>query len=389
MLFKKNNGYFLDRLRGRFDGLLFLLVLALSILGVMLIANATADPYAQSEGSGIASRLVGLLTRSAGLQLTWVGVGLAAFFLVYLLFDYRIYGEFAIPIYIAANLLLIAVLFLPKVRGIGAFMTWMSDRTFQPSEVCKVAIIITLARHLSSKNGRISSVKEFLPFLLHFALPFGIIILQDDYGTALVFLAIFVGMLFVSGIDLRIFLGFAAAGGLAAVGSWPFLSDFRRERVLNFLNPARDISGGGLHVYYSKIAVGSGQVSGKGLFVEGSISQLDFVPVKHSDFIFAVTAESVGFIGCLVILTLYLVLLMRLFYLSFKMLDPFGSYIIAGVGSMLLFHIIENVGMTIGIMPVTGIPLPFLSYGGSSLLANMLAMGLVFNVLRNQQRSLF
>ncbi|MDR2514506.1 MAG: rod shape-determining protein RodA [Christensenellaceae bacterium] len=389
MLFRGNNGRFLDRLRGRFDWVLFFVVLALALLGVTLIANATADPYAQSEGSGIASRLVGLLTRSARLQMTWVGVGLAAFLVVYLLFDYRVYGELAIPIYIAANLILIAVLFLPQVRGISAFMTWMNDRTFQPSEVCKVAIIITLARHLSSRNSRISTIKEFLPYLLHFALPFGIIILQQDFGSALVFLAIFIGMVFVSGIDLRVFLGFAAAGGLAALASWPFLSEFRRERVLNFLDPSRDISGGGMHVYYSKIAVGSGQVSGKGLFVEGSISQLDFVPVKHSDFIFAVTAESVGFVGCLLILALYLALLLRLFYLSFKMIDPFGSLIIAGVGSMLLFHIIENIGMTIGIMPVTGIPLPFLSYGGSSLLANMLAMGLCFNVLRNQQRSLF
>ena len=138
---------------------------------------------------------------------------------------------------------------------------------------------------------------------------------------------------------------------------------------------------------YSKIAVGSGQAAGKGLFQEGAISQLDFVPEKHTDFIFSVTAESVGFIGCLLIVVLYFLLILRLFTLSYMVKDRFGSLIIAGVASMFLFHIFENIGMTIGIMPVTGIPLPFMSYGGSNMLANLAAVGLVLNVVKRQQRT--
>lgn len=177
------------------------------------------------------------------------------------------------------------------------------------------------------------------------------------------------------------------AGGTACVAIYPFLSEFRQERILSFLDPSRDTSGTGYQVRYSKIAVGSGQVTGKGLFQEGAISQLDFVPEKHTDFIFSVTAESVGFVGCMFIIALYFVLILRLFYLAYKVTDRFGSLVIAGVASMLLFHIFENIGMTIGIMPVTGIPLPFLSYGGSSMLANMAAIGFVLNVVKRQQRT--
>lgn len=370
------------------DWCLLLCMVCLLVIGILAISNATADPYAQTEGDGLLARISGLTSRSATLQLIWVSVGTVALLLVTFLFDYRVYGEFWVILYIVANLLLAMVLLLPKVRGISAFLQWGGTQTFQPSELCKVAITITLAKHMSLKEERITSLRQFLVYFVHFAIPFALVILQDDYGSAFVFAAIFIGMLFMSGISWKLLVGLGAAGAAVCVGAWPFLSEFRRNRVLDFLYPDRDISGSGLQVYYSKIAVGSGELTGKGMLQEGAISQLDFVPEKHTDFIFAVTAESVGFLGCLVILALYLTLLLRLFYLAYKTKDKFGSCIIAGVASMFLFHVLENIGMTIGIMPVTGIPLPFLSYGGSNLLANMCAMGLVFNVLRNRQRSL-
>ncbi len=377
-----------DRSRGKLDWPLVLITAALVIIGLISVANATMDPYAGGEGTGLFSVLSRLTSNSFYWQLAWVGAGVVAIVLV-MIFDYRIYGELAVYVYGAALLLLVLVLFHSAGRGnVKAWFTWLGgNRSFQPSELCKVAIIVSLAWHISRHNGPILKLKDFLPVLLHFIIPFGLVIAQDDVGTALVFVAIFAGMLFISGLSWKIILGLGLTGATACVAVWPFLSEFRQDRVLNFLDPSRDTSNTGYHVRYSKIAVGSGQVTGKGLFKEGAISQLDFVPEKHTDFIFSVTAESVGFIGCLLIVALYFALILRLFYLSYKVKDRFGSLIVAGVASMFLFHIFENIGMTIGIMPVTGIPLPFLSYGGSSMLANLAAVGLVLNVVKRQQRT--
>lgn len=377
-----------NRNRGHLDIPLVLLTATLVIFGLIAVANATIDPYAGSDRSGLFGVLDRLTTNSFYWQLAWVGVGIAAIVLI-MLFDYRIYGELAIWIYGAALALLVLVLFQTAGRGnVKAWFSWMGgNRSFQPSEICKLALIISLARQISRHDGPIVKLRDFLPVLLNFAIPFALVVLQDDIGTALVFAAIFLGMLFVSGLGWKLIAGLAATGVTACVAVWPFLSEFRQDRVLDFLDPARDTSGTGYQVRYSKIAVGSGQAAGKGLFQEGAISQLDFVPEKHTDFIFSVTAESVGFIGCLLIVVLYFLLILRLFTLSYKVKDRFGSLIIAGVASMFLFHIFENIGMTIGIMPVTGIPLPFMSYGGSNMLANLAAVGLVLNVVKRQQRT--
>ena len=377
-----------NRNRGHLDIPLVLLTATLVIFGLIAVANATIDPYAGSDRSGLFGVLDRLTTNSFYWQLAWVGVGIAAIVLI-MLFDYRIYGELAIWIYGAALVLLVLVLFQTAGRGnVKAWFSWMGgNRSFQPSEICKLAIIISLARQISRHDGPIVKLRDFLPVLLNFASPFALVVLQDDIGTALVFAAIFLGILFVSGLGWKLIAGLAATGVTACVAVWPFLSYFRQDRVLDFLDPARDTSGTGYQVRYSKIAVGSGQAAGKGLFQEGAISQLDFVPEKHTDFIFSVTAESVGFIGCLLIVVLYFLLILRLFTLSYKVKDRFGSLIIAGVASMFLFHIFENIGMTIGIMPVTGIPLPFMSYGGSNMLANLAAVGLVLNVVKRQQRT--
>lgn len=377
-----------NRNRGHLDIPLVLLTATLVIFGLIAVANATIDPYAGSDRSGLFGVLDRLTTNSFYWQLAWVGVGIAAIVLI-MLFDYRIYGELAIWIYGAALVLLVLVLFQTAGRGnVKAWFSWMGgNHSFQPSEICKLAIIISLARQISRHDGPIVKLRDFLPVLLNFAIPFALVVLQDDIGTALVFAAIFLGMLFVSGLGWKLIAGLAATGVTACVAVWPFLSEFRQDRVLDFLDPARDTSGTGYQVRYSKIAVGSGQAAGKGLFQEGAISQLDFVPEKHTDFIFSVTAESVGFIGCLLIVVLYFLLILRLFTLSYKVKDRFGSLIIAGVASMFLFHIFENIGMTIGIMPVTGIPLPFMSYGGSNMLANLAAVGLVLNVVKRQQRT--
>jgi len=179
---------------------------------------------------------------------------------------------------------------------------------------------------------------------------------------------------------MKLFAGILMTGAISAVPVWFIIGDDRRNRVLTFLDPSRDTAGAGYQVMHSKIAIGSGQLMGQGLFREGGFSQLDFVPVKSSDFIFSVTAESVGFVGSMVLLALFIMLLMRMLMLSATLTDKFSKLVVAGVLFMMLFHVFENIGMTIGLMPVTGIPLPFISYGGSSMWANLIAMGLVFNV---------
>ena len=387
-LLNRRKMYLRSRSSGHYDMPLILIVAALVVIGLTAVANATIDPYASSSGKGIFSVLSRLTSNSFYWQCAWVVAGIIAAILIQL-FDYRVYGQLALYVYFAVLGLLGLVLLQEAGRGgVKAWFSWMGgNRSFQPSEICKVAIILTLAWHTSHLEAPITKLKDFLPLLAHFAVPTALVVIQDDYGTAMVFLAIFIGMMFVAGLGWKLILSCGAAGVAGCFAAWPFLSEFRKERVLTFLDPSRDTSAAGYHVKYSKIAVGSGQMHGKGLFQEGAISQLDFVPEKHTDFIFSVTAESVGYIGCIIIVALYFLLILRLFHLSYKTHDRFGALIIAGVASMFLFHVFENIGMTIGLMPVTGIPLPFLSYGGSNMLANMAAIGLVLNVCKNNAKT--
>ena len=217
-------------------------------------------------------------------------------------------------------------------------------------------------------------------------MPLLLVLRQPDWGTAMVYIAIVAGMLFAAGLDWR-FGVVGVSGFLASIPLlWNFvLNEFQRERVLVFLDPSRDLQGSGLQVLKSRVAIGSGGLFGKGFFQEGALSQLDYIPEKHNDFIFAVAGETMGFVGCLVIVALFLVLILRMMQQAGRARDRFGMLVIVGVVSMFLFHIFENIGMTIGLMPVTGIPLPFLSYGGSNMLTNMIAVGLVLNIAMRRE----
>ena len=167
------------------------------------------------------------------------------------------------------------------------------------------------------------------------------------------------------------------------------MNDAQQNRILTFINPEADPWGEGYHITQSKIAIGSGGLTGKGLFREGTLSQLDYLPAKHTDFIFAVTAESFGFIGAVFVIILYGLLMYRMLYLSSKAKDKLGTLLIIGVFSMFAFHIFENIGMTIGLMPITGVPLPFMSYGGSSFITNSIAIGLVMSVAMRRGKSIY
>ena len=363
-----------------------LLILAISLYGVVAIANATCQPFTGDESS-LSDFLAKIDFSYVRLQLIWIAIGLVAMF-VATLPDYTAIADYAKWVYWANIALLVLVFLTSEVRGMTGWFRF-GERGFQPSEVAKIALIIMLSKLLADKTkGKhpITHIKDIIPICVMFAIPFALIILQKDWGTALVYVSIFFGILFVGRTSLKVMGAVLLTGLLLIPIGWLIMNDIQRGRILAFLNPELDPQGSGWQVSQSKIAIGSGRLTGKGIFAVGALGQLNYVPDSHTDFIFGVTAEAVGFLGSLLLILMYLALLMRALYIAAKAKDDLGSFIVIGVVCMTLFHIFENIGMNMGIMPVTGIPLPFFSYGGSNMLTNMLAFGLIINVNMRRYR---
>jgi len=261
---------------------------------------------------------------------------------------------------------------------------WISiaGMRFQPSEFAKIAIIITLAAHLSNMEEGLGSWRGIAAALVHVAPAFLLILIQPDLGTALVIVAIVAGILVAGGARPRHLLVLLMIGVLlvALVLNFHLLKDYQVKRLVVFINPEVDPLGSGYNLQQSMIAVGSGQLRGKGLF-SGTQSRLSFLPIRHTDFIFAVLAEELGFLGAAAMVLMFVALVSRAYYLASAARSGFGLLLGAGIASMWLFQMVVNIGMTIGIMPVTGIPLPFVSYGGSAALANMMAVGLLLSLV--------
>ena len=303
-------------------------------------------------------------------------------------FDYKILQGYGNKLYIFNIIMLLAVMVIGH-SALGA-QRWIQigPITLQPSEFSKIIMIISLASILEDKIGKLNTFRDLLPVAAYVGLPFLLVMKQPDLGTSLVFMAIFLGMIFVAGINLRL-LGMIFAGGVAVMPIlWHFLKDYQKMRLTVFMDPNVDPLGSGYHIIQSKIAIGSGMLYGKGLF-GGTQSQLNFLPENHTDFIFAVVGEELGFIGAAILLILYLVLLRRGVQVAREASDNFGMLLAVGITSMLGFHVLVNVGMTTGIMPVTGIPLPFMSYGVSSLTTNMMSVGILLNIYMRRQKLLF
>ena len=381
---------FNPRLIRYMDWPLLLLVLGISIFGVISIFAATASAT-DHEITGLSNIISENPTRYATLQLLWMMAGLVAMS-VMCFFNYRLFGKYSDLIYWANIAILLAVLTVEAGRGgMTAFFQWGSDsglgkRGFQPSEFGKVAIIIALSNLFSKRKKPIKTVKELIPVTVYVFIPLILVILQPDFGTALVYIAIFAVLLWVSGTDLKLIAGVLAVGICMLVPLWYYMNassdSFRLTRILMWLHP-EDYADDAMQVINSQIAIGSGGVTGKGLVSVGSFASLGFIPDDHTDFCFAVVCESFGFIGACALIVAFLLLLCRLIWHSLRTEDKFGAYIIAGVMAMFLFHIMENICMIIGLLPVTGIPLPFVSYGGSNYMTNMLSIGLVLNVVMN------
>lgn len=327
-------------------------------------------------------------------QSQWLVVGVVAMCVV-MTIDYRVYRKWVRVLYIGTLLMLVAVLVLaPTVMGAERWIV-LGPLRLQPSELAKISIIITLAAYLEKKPN-LSRPRDLIGPLLHVAIPTGLILLQPDLGTAMVFVAIALGMLFFAGARPKHLIAIVLLGLLAVVvaaclslwGYLPILKEYQVRRLIVFLDPYRDPTGAGWNVIQSMVAIGSGGFFGKGLF-GGSQTQLNFLPARHTDFIFSVIGEEFGFVGSAVVLILFGCLVLRLAKATVLAKDRFGSLVIGGVASMFIFHILVNVGMTLGVMPITGITLPFISQGGSSLLANLIAIGLVSAIVMQRRKIRF
>ncbi len=363
------------KLLKNFDISVILIVILLVAIGLVMISSATHVHETQDYS----------LVKK---QLFFFVLGLTAIVVISNI-DYRTFANFCVYMYIAGVLFLVAVLFTEPINGARS---WFKIFGFglQPSEYFKIVIIITFSRHIEKIKEKgeedINSFKNILLLLLHMGLPILLIMVQPDWGTATVYIGIMIIILFVANISYKyIIAAFASASVILPLLFFFVMKGYQRNRLLTFWNPEVDPLGAGYQFIQAKIAIGSGQLFGKGLF-KGIQTQLGYLPEQETDLIFPVIGEELGFIWCSIIIIMFVALLLRLVYLATLAKDYFGSYVITGVAAMIFFHVLINIGMTIGLAPMMGIPLPFLSYGGSSLLANMIAVGLALNVAMRRQK---
>ncbi|HEV2306023.1 MAG TPA: rod shape-determining protein RodA [Candidatus Acidoferrales bacterium] len=313
-------------------------------------------------------------------QLIWIGIGFAGM-LALSRIDYSGLLD-QTPLLYILSIAALAVALVVGSKHFGA-RRWIEVLGFnlQVSELVKLIIIIVLARYFSEVRTDRLTLADLVKIGVLVGIPAGLILLQPDLGTAMMLVPVAIVGAFLAGIDWKHAAGVLALGAVVAVVGWHghFLKPYQKQRLATFLNPEQSPRGAGYQILQSEIAVGSGGFWGKG-FGKGSQNQLGFVPVRYSDFILAALAEEQGFFGVLIIMLLYLALLLRLVDNAQKAKDRAGMYLVMGVAAIFAFQVLVNAGMVIGYMPVTGVPLPFMSYGGSSTIFGFLALGLVMNV---------
>lgn len=362
----------------RIDSTLLMAVLGLAVICLLIIASAT---HANMDGKPGQYDFV--MKQGIFLFLGLVIAGGSLYF------DYRKLYRF-VPVIYGINAILLLVVKFAGTSALGA-QRWIQigPFTLQPSEFAKLIMIICLARLLSNNKSGFQTWKSLFPVAALMALPTLLIFIQPDLGTSLVFAAITFGMLYICGLKMQLVKRAFLALVVAFPVIWFFiLHSYQKMRIIVLFNPSADPYGSGYHVIQSKISIGSGGFIGQGLFA-GTQSQLNFLPENHTDFIFSVIGEELGFVGAIFVLFLYFVLLYRTIMISRSSGDAFGSLLACGIFSMWLFQIFINVGMTLGIMPVTGIPLPFMSYGGSALLMNLICVGILMNIYLRRKKLMF
>ena len=346
----------------RVDILTIVLVTALVLFGLVTLLNVLSDPFDGTETT-FAAFWDRLNFQFFSRQVANILISLAALIPLAII-DYEKYKPFTKVAYIVCLILLLLLVVAGKsTRGALGWYE-IGTRAFQPSEITKVVLIVVLSKAASEiydRRGPISALGDFLKLFLYFFIPFLLVILQNDFGTAMVMLIIFGGILFCVRIRWRYVIGGLFAIGVGGILSWMLiLTDVQKERIRVFLDPTRNLEGSGLNVLHAKQMIGSGGFWGKGYFTKGTLTQTGYVPIRHSDFIFSGIGEGVGFFGCMMLII--------------------GRCLVIGCTVMLMAHIFENVAMNLGAMPVTGIPLPFISYGGSNILASFACVGIAMSV---------
>ena len=361
----------------RLDYLLLLAVAVIIGIGLVVLNSASSHEAGNQVLKQIISICIGLVV-----------------FLISLNFEYNIFSKYYRQIYVFTILMLIAVLiFGHEAGGAKSWFKFPVIGTFQPSEVAKILLIISYAQFLEDRRGHLNTLWELIQAFMFFVPPVLLILMQPDMGSAMVFLAIMIGMLFMAGANWKWLLGIFGGGLVAGIGYiigiwkfgwWSPLMKHQLNRFLVLFDSTIDRQGVGWNAWQAKIAIGNGGFFGQGIG-SGTQSAGDFLPEQWTDFIFAVLCEELGFIGASVILIMFGVLLYRGIKIAMTSRDFYGSLVSIGVVTMFFFHVFENVGMNIGIMPIAGIPLPFISYGGSAVLANFMGIALLENIYMRRE----
>ncbi len=359
-----------DRRGNRPDSILLSMVLVLSGFGLLMIYSATRFGLERAEQIPTGTMERQMIFVTAGL----IAIGLFSFI------DYREYRNFLPLIYGAIILLLFAVFLFPEVNGA---QRWIPIPLFnlQPAEFTKPVVIITLAYVLSQGDTDGVRWRQIAQILVLAGFPAALILLEPDLGTTLTIPFVMLVMLFAAGANWKQMTTLIGSGVIAVAAAFRFdlLQDHQERRIRVFLDPDLDPQGMGFQLRQSKLAIGSGQLTGKGLF-EGTQTNLAYVPEAETDFIFTAVGEQLGFVGGVILVTVFLVLIWRLLVIAAHARDRFGSLIAVGIAGMLVFHVFVNIGMTVGIAPVTGLPLPFLSLGGSFYLAMAMSVGIANSI---------
>ena len=321
-----------------------------------------------------------------GKQCAAFGLGAMVICLI-LLVDYTLIGKYYKELYLI-SIILLAVVLIPGIGAErGGARSWLNlgPLDLQTSEIVKLTFILSYAKIVESKRDRLRTIKDIMPLIIY-AIPFlGLLLAQPDLGTALVFMCIIAAMVFTAGLDGKIIRRTIIIVVALTPIMYMLMADHQKQRIEAFLHPEDITLKGNYQVMQSLIAIGSGGITGKGLY-QGSQNQEDFLPVQDSDFIFAVVGEELGVIGMVFLIGLYIAFIFRLIYAAQQARDFYGTLIVIGVLGMFGYQIIQNIGMTVAVIPVTGVTLPFVSYGGSSMLTSMANLGLVMNVYMRRKK---
>lgn len=381
--------YFVEKTKSihylkQFDYLLFGAVLLLSFIGIAVLKSAIGDPG---------------LGKTLQKQIFCLAIGVVAALTISAV-DYKDFKTMGFIFYVGSIVLLILVLAVgDEEHGSRSWLTVPVVGTFQPSEFAKVAFTVVLPVFFERLKEGQQTVKNAVKLVVYAAIPIALVILQRDIGTAMVFIFAFVVMLFIYGIPYRYFLIALGAFAASAPVLWFFVIPEKfphiKKRILSFIFPETDLQDSGWQVSRSKATIGSGQLFGKGLFhglqTQNSSSAIssNYIPEKQTDFIFSVIGEELGFVGVMLVIAIIFFILFRCIYISMNSRDAYGAFMAVGIASILGFHFIENIGMCVGVLPVTGIPLPFVSRGGSALAANYLNVGIMLSVSMRRRKTIF